>query len=70
MVGARAITTEIGKESTGSKRTTSGVEQDFFFPPDSAKPRTLWMWMGCNISKEGITRELEAMKEAGLSHFC
>jgi hypothetical protein len=24
------------------------------------------MWMGCNISKQGITRDLEAMKEAGI----
>jgi hypothetical protein len=30
-------------------------------PPESAKPGVLWMWMGSNISKEGITKDLEAM---------
>jgi len=57
---------EKGRESTVSKRNISKLEQDFLSLPDSARPRTLWMWMGSNISKKGITRELEAMKEAGL----
>lgn len=34
--------------------------------PDSARPYVLWMWMGHNISAEGITRDLEGMKEAGI----
>ncbi|MDP9038714.1 MAG: hypothetical protein M3O02_05485 [Acidobacteriota bacterium] len=38
----------------------------FTAPPDSTRPYVLWMWMGSNISKEGITRDLEAMKEAGI----
>ena len=33
--------------------------QDFINPPESAKPGVLWMWMGCNISKAGITKDLE-----------
>jgi hypothetical protein len=41
------------------------LEQGFLDPPDSAKPRVLWMWMGSNISKDGITRDLEALKAAG-----
>jgi hypothetical protein len=36
-------------------------------PPDAAKPGVLWMWMGSNISKSGITRDLEALKKAGFS---
>jgi len=35
-------------------------------PPESAKPRTWWHWMNGNISKQGITRDLEAMKHAGI----
>ena len=38
----------------------------FVVPPDSTRPYVLWMWMGSNISKEGITLDLEAMKEAGI----
>jgi hypothetical protein len=36
-------------------------------PPESAKPGVLWMWMGSNISREGITRDLEALKKAGFN---
>lgn len=38
----------------------------FQSPPDSARPSALWMWMGSNISKEGISRDLEAMRESGI----
>lgn len=33
---------------------------------DRARPYVLWMWMGSNISAAGITRDLEAMREAGI----
>lgn len=39
----------------------------FINPPESAKPGVLWMWMGSNLSKEGITRDLEALKKAGFN---
>jgi hypothetical protein len=38
----------------------------FTNPPDATRPYVLWMWMGSNISREGITRDLEAMREAGI----
>ena len=38
----------------------------FANPPDSAKPHTFWHWMNGNISKDGITADLEAMKEIGI----
>ncbi len=41
------------------------LERVFAHPPDSARPGVLWMWMGCNLSKSGITRDLEAIKDAG-----
>lgn len=42
-------------------------ESVFRHPPASAQPGVLWMWMGCNLSPAGITRDLEALKEAGFS---
>jgi len=42
-------------------------DQVFHHPPESAKPGVLWMWMGSNLSKEGITRDLVALKEAGFN---
>ncbi len=38
----------------------------FVAPPDSTRPYVLWMWMGSNVSKQGITADLEAMKDAGI----
>lgn len=42
------------------------LESGFLSPPDSAKPRTWWHWMNGNITKSGITADLEAMKSIGL----
>lgn len=42
------------------------LEQQFRTPPDSARPHTLWQWMNGNITKEGITADLEAMKRVGV----
>jgi hypothetical protein len=42
------------------------LEAGFLSPPDSAKPQTWWHWMNGNITKEGITADLEAMKRIGL----
>jgi hypothetical protein len=38
----------------------------FVNPPDSARPHTWWHWMDGNVTKEGITADLEAMKEVGI----
>lgn len=46
--------------------TTDLLENRFLDPPASVKPYVWWHWMGPNFSKEGITRDLEAMKDAGI----
>jgi hypothetical protein len=42
------------------------IEQGFLNPPQSAKPWVFWYWMHAAVSKEGITADLEAMKEVGI----
>jgi len=44
----------------------STLEADFKNPPTKVKPYVWWHWMGPNFSKEGITKDLEAMKAAGI----
>jgi hypothetical protein len=44
----------------------SDLAKAFLAPPDSTRPYVLWMWMGTNISKHGITLDLEAMRDAGI----
>ncbi|HYO23521.1 MAG TPA: glycosyl hydrolase, partial [Lacipirellulaceae bacterium] len=49
--------------SAGAAEPTA--EETFLNPPAAARPRVLWMWMGSNISRTGITRDLEALASAG-----
>ncbi|MCC6698481.1 MAG: glycoside hydrolase family 2 [Candidatus Hydrogenedentes bacterium] len=42
------------------------LEKDFANPPDATKPRCYWYWMDGHITKEGITKDLEAMRQVGI----
>ena len=39
---------------------------DFQKPPFSSRPWTYWMWMDGNLSREGLTADLEAMQRVGI----
>ena len=41
-------------------------ETVFRNPPQSAKTGVWWHWMGCNVSKEGIVKDLDWFKETGI----
>ncbi len=43
------------------------LEQGFKNPPASAWPRTWWHWTNSNVTKEGITKDLEWMKRVGIA---
>ena len=42
------------------------LERSFAEPPPSARPWVYWMWMDGNLSREGLTTDLEAMQHAGI----
>jgi len=42
------------------------LEIGFQNPPSEAKARTWWHWLSGNVSKAGITKDLEAMKSVGI----
>jgi len=42
------------------------LAKGFAQPPASARPWVYWMWMDGNLTREGITSDLEAMKRAGI----
>ncbi|MEK6700727.1 MAG: glycosyl hydrolase [Planctomycetota bacterium] len=44
----------------------SALERSFLTPPMEARPHTWWHWMNGNVTREGITADLEAMKAVGL----
>ena len=51
---------------TGFTAPADGLESGFLHPPAGARPQTWWHWMNGNITKAGITADLEAMKNIGL----
>jgi hypothetical protein len=48
------------------KEVADELAAGFAHPPDSARPWVYWMWMDGNLTREGITADLEAMKRAGI----
>ena len=42
------------------------MADSFRNPPDSAKPQVWWHWMAGNVTREGITADLEAMADVGI----
>jgi hypothetical protein len=44
----------------------TSLKEIFQNPPDNARPWVYWYWMYGAVSREGITADLEAMKQAGI----
>lgn len=42
------------------------LDKGFANPPASAKPQVWWHWMAGNVTKAGITADLEAMADVGI----
>jgi hypothetical protein len=50
----------------GAARGADDLAKGFVKPPDSARPWVYWFWLNSNITREGITADLEAMKRVGI----
>lgn len=46
--------------------SAASLEDGFRQPPEQTKPWCYWYWISDNISKEGLTRDLEAMARVGI----
>ncbi len=47
-------------------REGADLERGFARPPAAARPWVYWFWLNGNITREGITADLEAMERAGV----
>ena len=47
-------------------RATNELESGFSTPPARARPYVWWHWMNGNVTREGITADLEALAEVGV----
>jgi hypothetical protein len=54
------------RAQSADPRPSDALEREFREPPDSAKPRVLWHWLNGNVTREGITADLEWMKRVGI----
>src|SRR5690242_4290235 len=45
---------------------TAVLEQNFLHPPASARPWVYWFWLNGNITSNGVTADLEAMRRVGI----
>ena len=61
------ILTTLSCSREESATTTSDLAGMFTQPPIEYGPYVWWHWMGSNFSKEGIRKDLEAMKESGIA---
>ncbi|MGN6539567.1 MAG: glycosyl hydrolase, partial [Ginsengibacter sp.] len=44
--------------------TLLNLKKEFQSPPEPAAPWVFWYWYHASVSKDGITADLEAMKES------
>jgi len=42
------------------------LDKPFASPPEAARPWVYWFWLNSNLTREGITADLEAMKRVGI----
>ena len=49
-----------------ARSDSAGLKSEFANPPADSLPRTWWHWIDGNVTKSGITADLEAMRKAGI----
>ena len=59
---ARAADTAIASVTADA----ASLANAFANPPQGAGPGAYWYWLGGNVTREGITADLEAMRDAGI----
>jgi hypothetical protein len=52
---------------SGCSGSFSALEQGFVSPPEDIRTGVYWYWINDNISKEGVVKDLQAMKQAGIT---
>jgi len=53
--------------ATDARTPADELEAAFVTPPESIQTAVYWYWISGNISEEGVVKDLNAMKEAGIN---
>jgi len=54
-------------QTSSSKAGFAEIESGFKTIPDSVQTSVYWYWISDNISKEGVVKDLQSMKKAGIN---
>jgi hypothetical protein len=54
-------------EPTAKLADSDALERAFRDPPDESKPWAYWWWLNGDVSRAGITRDLQEMKRQGIN---
>jgi hypothetical protein len=65
---AATITVTLSCGTTSGDKEIALLEKGFKTPPNTARAGVYWYFMDGNFSREGVTKDLEAMKHAGIGH--
>lgn len=57
----------VSNNKAGSNETYNNLKENFNSPNANSGPRCWWWWLNSNVTKEAITRDLEAMHDKGFS---
>jgi hypothetical protein len=69
VAGLAVLTGGIAAPAARGQQRADALVEGFQNPPDSARPRTWWHWTRGNVTRGGITRDLEWMKRVGIAGF-
>ncbi|MGH8296534.1 MAG: glycosyl hydrolase, partial [Steroidobacteraceae bacterium] len=64
---ARAAATRAPVPGAAGEPSREALAALFASPPESASPGAYWYWLGGQVTREGITADLTAMRAAGIS---
>lgn len=53
----------------GERAQLTALEAGFRNPPPAARPRTWWHWIDSNVTRDGISKDLEWMQRVGIGGF-
>jgi len=66
IIGVLALAVALSLALVAPASAQDDLAQGFQQPPPSARPWVYWFWLNGNITREGITADLEAMARVGI----
>jgi len=61
------ISMHVFSQKTTGKNDYTTIEKIFHNPKDAVQTSVYWYWLSGNVSKEGVVKDLEAMKKVGIN---